>query len=125
MKRDADLLTAVASDLGFPAGHVGPGDHGRVRGADFVILGESPVDVLGRSAQGLGAGVLTEEDFAHTVARVQVPLQGCNHAELGRHFAKICRLTGRLCCGNKAIGVDLNRKKEHVCIVIGPARKQG
>lgn len=114
-KRYADLLDSqrpgVASGWGFPAGDVGPGDHRRVGGADFVILGESPVDVLGRSAQGLGGGVLTEKDFAHPVARVQVPLQGCNHAKLGRHFAKICRLAGRLCCGNKAIGVDLKLKR--------------
>lgn len=38
----------VSSGLGFRACDVGPGDHHRVGGADFIILGESPVDVLGR-----------------------------------------------------------------------------
>lgn len=62
--------------------HVGPGDDHGVRGADLVVLGESPVHVLGRAAQNVGAGVLAEEDSAHSVARVQVSLQGRNHAEL-------------------------------------------
>lgn len=101
----------VSSSLGFPTSDVGPGDHHCVGGADFVILGESPVDVLGRLAQDLRGGILTEKDFANPVARVQIPQQGCNHAKPCRHFAKICRLAGWLCCGNKAIGVDLKLKR--------------
>lgn len=63
-------------------GRVGPGDHHSVRGADCRVLGERPVYVLGRLAQNAGTGVLAEEDLSHPVTRVQVPLQGRNHAEL-------------------------------------------
>lgn len=62
--------------------HVHPGDDHGVRGVDLVVLGEGPVHVLGRPPQNVGAGVLAVEDFAHPVARVQVSLQGRNHAEL-------------------------------------------
>lgn len=51
-KRDTDsilvgLRPGVSLGLGFLASDVGPGDHCRVGRADFVILRESPVDVLG------------------------------------------------------------------------------
>lgn len=93
-------------------GHVGPGDDHGVRGADFVVLRESSVHVLGRQVQDGGAGVLAEEDFAHLVTRVQVSLQDRDHAEPGGHLAEICGLFGGLCCGNKPVGVDLELKAE-------------
>lgn len=110
---DAHLpVEAITSALRLMGRHVGPGDDHGVRGADLVVLGESPVHVLGRAAQNVGAGVLAEEDSAHSVTRVQVSLQGRNHAELWRHLAKICGLVGGLCCGNKTVGVDLELKTE-------------
>lgn len=110
---DAHLpAQAITSALRLMGRHVGPGDDHGVRGADLVVLGESPVHVLGRPAQNFGAGVLAEEDFANSVAGVQVSLQDRNHAELWRHLAKIGGLAGRLCCRNKTVCVDLKLKTE-------------
>lgn len=79
---DAHLpAQAITSALRLMGRHVGPGDDHGVPGADLVVLGESPVHVLGRPAQNFGAGVLAEEDFARSVAGVQVSLQDGNHAE--------------------------------------------
>lgn len=120
---DAHLLVeAITSALRLMGGHVSPGDNHSVRGADLVILRESPVYVLGRLSQNTGTKVSAEEDFAHSVTRVQVSLKGCNHAKLWGHLAKIGGLAGWLCCGNKSIGVDLKSKTE--VEVMGRARNE-
>lgn len=83
-----------------------------MRGTNFFILWESPVDVLSCLTQNARTGVLAKENFAHTITSVNVPLQSRDHSELRGHPAEICRLLCRLCCGNKAIGVDLKLKAQ-------------
>ena len=88
-------------------GDVKPGDDHSIGRIDLVVLGEGPVNVIGRLSENIRTGVLTEVNLPHTVTRVQVSQQSCNHAEFWGQIAKICGLACWLCCGNKTIGVDL------------------